>query len=1333
MKLNGCKKYLGYFLGLSILLVPNYAKADFISGQCSSNGYTVATINGIFTDKKGAEDNMIALFDKLGLSWNAQEIDYQYLHNESHLGGIGDLIKSIEQKLFDSWTVTDYDLVEMLKDSSAKVKTQKLLVVGYSQGNFYSNSFYDKVAGKSGGVPKESIGVYSVATPAGRVAGNGKYITSDTDKVIAGWVSSLTLGSIMKPNTHIDFIDGSNGHSFSDIYLKYRGGEIVSDIGSSLDKLTANSIQDEQKPCIDKPDLGLIGNTRQYTKGAVLFVLDPVAGKIVENVRNAGDAVLTTGKFAYDATLTTARVIGGVVLNVFANKSESPQPVDLVAQVLPIERGESSTPTSLSGDGIGTSVISPVLVPDSPWPPAKDELRKQNELAVESANPPNILNQVPAAPSEIEIREAKMAEIQARINEIKIHLDDLAIREASEAQSAAALISAPPVSANQVSYASYSGGGGGGSSIASYGGNNVESLVVVAENEQSGEPEDTGDADQGAVGVGSENDTSNEDPVSAPEEEPQSDEPVVEDPAEEVAFEEAAEAVEEVVAANHLVISELQVGGQNSGDEFIEIYNPTSEDFSLDGWSFQYVSGSAVSFPDVSVTVKQFDAQNIVKSKGFFLVARGLNNAGGDYQGRLDYCRDDAACISDSTTDGYLGIANPDLFHRTFKLSGTTNGGNIFLVKNTEEIISLDDENIVDVVSYGEPALTGVSKAVLPDDNQSIERKAVLDDLCVSPHSDGELLGNGCDTEDNASDFELNVLPNPQNSLGSIEPVPAPSTPIASPEVADFSIAYDRDKLELVFSWTSFVNPRDTSTPVTHKILDSDGATIFETTTESSYRERIYEIGRDYDFSIKAFDADGVELASSIKSISVPSFVRDTHFYSAEYRYLGAEKTTGPLIEFSYDDYPFAPRDLVINGGGDGTGNNYKVAVFYLNKDAPSDPVANEFLFNTSPLDSDMGSVLRVEYETCAGSSSFHVSLLLPDVPENCGINGGIQNGAMNWRVHLTDLDKHLLLPVQSPDGQTTFSQADYFTVAYYGFYRIYPWGTSVENGGADTFKLLAVDKTHYVFDGGAVTHQKPNPPTNLQFSLNEEKAILTVSWGPATDPDSIDAYLRYEISYDFGETWKEVGYDELIVEAGNIYSVQVRAIDDLGLRSDVLTGSFDVPEMPHPKFGISNLRWGNVDGSPVVSFDYPAYPFITDEASSYNAMVFYLNRLPPLTYAFNAVQESSYSQVGIAYSSCDGYLRDYQRLILTRGELLSCAAAGSGLHRQALYPTPDLVGGNISLPIRMLYNADKSVADLTSGDYFTIGFYRIDGIGVWNPGNVSSIANDTHRYFFAP
>src|SRR3989344_740671 len=189
-------KYATYFLSVFTFLTPNLSYAEFFPGQCSPVGYTVATINGVLTDEEDAKGNMRALRKTFGPTHNNQEIDYQYLLNPIHSGGFGDLANVLVQKAFETETVADYDLVEMLNDASQKVKTQKLLLVAHSQGNFYANSFYDVVTTYDGGVPPQSIGVYGVANPASRVAGDGKWLTSDTDKVIAWVVGNVPFQKI---------------------------------------------------------------------------------------------------------------------------------------------------------------------------------------------------------------------------------------------------------------------------------------------------------------------------------------------------------------------------------------------------------------------------------------------------------------------------------------------------------------------------------------------------------------------------------------------------------------------------------------------------------------------------------------------------------------------------------------------------------------------------------------------------------------------------------------------------------------------------------------------------------------------------------------------------------------------------------------------------------------------------------------------------------------------------------------------------------------------------------------------------------------------------------
>ena len=213
---------------------------------CSVNGYTVLTINGVFTNERGAQDNKDALKQILKKSYNGEPIKLDYLENPSHFGGGGDIAKTVAQMMNDGKEVDDYDLTEMLKSASEKVKTRKLLIVGHSQGNFYANAFYKRATAPSSdgaSVPLESIGVYSVATPSSYVAGGGEYITSETDKMIAGLVARVLRKDILPPNTRIEEVVNDTGltagHSFSDVYLKYRGAEIVGGIEEALSRLNA--------------------------------------------------------------------------------------------------------------------------------------------------------------------------------------------------------------------------------------------------------------------------------------------------------------------------------------------------------------------------------------------------------------------------------------------------------------------------------------------------------------------------------------------------------------------------------------------------------------------------------------------------------------------------------------------------------------------------------------------------------------------------------------------------------------------------------------------------------------------------------------------------------------------------------------------------------------------------------------------------------------------------------------------------------------------------------------------------------------------------------------
>jgi len=247
-------------IAVILFLLPLVSLAQTNNVFCSKSGYTIETINGIFTKEgspkglDGAVGNMNSLKSHLAIiTYNGEPLTFDYLYNPTH--SFLDLSDTAIQKTFEGVDMKDPDFLKILTDASAQIKTQKVLLVAHSQGNFYANNFYDAVT-KSGDVPARSIGVYGVATPASRVAGNGTYRTSSTDGVI-NLVRKVFPGRTLEANDTIEFKksdDSGNGHGFREVYLEYRGGEIKKEIEESLGRLLINSTRSEDGLCINPPE-----------------------------------------------------------------------------------------------------------------------------------------------------------------------------------------------------------------------------------------------------------------------------------------------------------------------------------------------------------------------------------------------------------------------------------------------------------------------------------------------------------------------------------------------------------------------------------------------------------------------------------------------------------------------------------------------------------------------------------------------------------------------------------------------------------------------------------------------------------------------------------------------------------------------------------------------------------------------------------------------------------------------------------------------------------------------------------------------------------------------
>ncbi|MBI3631467.1 MAG: lamin tail domain-containing protein [Candidatus Staskawiczbacteria bacterium] len=211
--------------------------------DCNNQGVTAIYVNGIFNSESSAKADKNSLEDNFKKIAKRNDVTFINGFNPSHLSGLGDLIKSVEQAY--QGASIDYDLVNILTQVHSELSTRKVLLVGHSQGTFYTNEAYKYLIAH--GVPKDSIAVYNVATPADKVEGNGDYLTSNSDKVINSIVRDLTgRGFAKKPlpaNINIKLTpeeekDPFGGHSLSGVYLKEVPDRIVGDMQKEINNLS---------------------------------------------------------------------------------------------------------------------------------------------------------------------------------------------------------------------------------------------------------------------------------------------------------------------------------------------------------------------------------------------------------------------------------------------------------------------------------------------------------------------------------------------------------------------------------------------------------------------------------------------------------------------------------------------------------------------------------------------------------------------------------------------------------------------------------------------------------------------------------------------------------------------------------------------------------------------------------------------------------------------------------------------------------------------------------------------------------------------------------------
>ncbi len=194
-------------------------------------------------------------------------------------------------------------------------------------------------------------------------------------------------------------------------------------------------------------------------------------------------------------------------------------------------------------------------------------------------------------------------------------------------------------------------------------------------------------------------------------------------------------------AANHIVISEIQISGDDVNDEFIELYNPTSDPVDLTGWRLTRKNAGGTQ----SNLISSFDES--IPAFGYYLIAK----------------------------NEYDGSVTPDRFYSASTSAITAN--------NTIVLYSDSGTTVVDKVGFGSNVadFETATYSANPAANGSIERKALASSTDTDMASGGldESKGNSNDTDNNNADFVTQLTSNPQNS--SMSENPNPPTPTEEP------------------------------------------------------------------------------------------------------------------------------------------------------------------------------------------------------------------------------------------------------------------------------------------------------------------------------------------------------------------------------------------------------------------------------------------------------------------------------------------------------------------------------------------------------------------------
>ena len=219
---------------------------------------------------------------------------------------------------------------------------------------------------------------------------------------------------------------------------------------------------------------------------------------------------------------------------------------------------------------------------------------------------------------------------------------------------------------------------------------------------------------------------------------------------------------EEIVIPS-VIITQIYGGGGNSGatpatykSDFIELYNTTSADINISGWSIQYANATSVA---KITNINTFPAGTVIKANSYYSIkgANGTSSTAIEWpEGTFDW----------TPTSGLINLA--------------TASGKVLLMKNSDPVtpstlsVIVNDPNFCDYVPYGKTSepMYGSSMTVEANNIQSVMRK-----LTRGVYQYTANIGN---------DFEP-AVPNPRRSPVA-EQVETPEILPASGEIAETSV-----------------------------------------------------------------------------------------------------------------------------------------------------------------------------------------------------------------------------------------------------------------------------------------------------------------------------------------------------------------------------------------------------------------------------------------------------------------------------------------------------------------------------------------------------------------